>query len=526
MLIASVMLMCVIVPKQNVYAESSAMKVRPPASVKVVAKEKTKAYLKWSSVKDADGYIIYKYNKSKKKYVQIKKLKNNRKSITIKKLKKNTTEKFRVKTYKMQNGEKVLSKFSHTVSIKINKKNQNTNVRKITLNKSKYTLKKGKTVKLKAKMKPASAKNKKVIWSSSNSQIATVTKKGVVKAKAGGTVTITARSHSGFTDKCVITVPQKVKSVQFASKNKHTMECGEKQTLGVSILPADANDKRVTWKSSSKSIAVVDSHGTVTALRPGKATITVKTKSQKKTSSFDLEIIATKGFLSNDILGKINLDGTNKLMIVAHPDDETLWGGRHLVEDDYFVVCMTHGWDETRKNEFYSALKKSNDKGIILNYPDIIDGKKDEWSGVKTSLKKDIKLLLEYKNWDEIVTHNPEGEYGHIHHKLTHKAVTDESKAKALTDKLMYFGRFYWESKLDYLLQNPDSEAAQSELSNLQPMEESLLAEKQAIVNGYVSQQKGAIAAFRHMIPYENWKTYAQWYEEDKNDNGEENGEV
>lgn len=31
-------------------------------------------------------------------------------------------------------------------------------------------------------------------------------------------------------------------------------------------------------------------------------------------------------------------------MIVAHPDDETLWGGSHLIDDNYLVVCMSNGW--------------------------------------------------------------------------------------------------------------------------------------------------------------------------------------
>ena len=37
------------------------------------------------------------------------------------------------------------------------------------------------------------------------------------------------------------------------------------------------------------------------------------------------------------------------LMIVAHPDDETIWGGSHLLKGHYLVVCLTNGNNEKRK---------------------------------------------------------------------------------------------------------------------------------------------------------------------------------
>ncbi len=37
-------------------------------------------------------------------------------------------------------------------------------------------------------------------------------------------------------------------------------------------------------------------------------------------------------------LDALDLDGYDKVMFVAHPDDDLLWGGRHLIEDDYLVA--------------------------------------------------------------------------------------------------------------------------------------------------------------------------------------------
>lgn len=43
----------------------------------------------------------------------------------------------------------------------------------------------------------------------------------------------------------------------------------------------------------------------------------------------------------------MNLSGIDKVMVVAHPDDETLWGGMHLLKNKYLVICLTNA--NTRK---------------------------------------------------------------------------------------------------------------------------------------------------------------------------------
>jgi len=52
---------------------------------------------------------------------------------------------------------------------------------------------------------------------------------------------------------------------------------GESLTLNAAVFPAEATNKDIRWMSSNKKIAAVTSDGTVTAIKPGEATITVKT---------------------------------------------------------------------------------------------------------------------------------------------------------------------------------------------------------------------------------------------------------
>ena len=86
-----------------------------------------------------------------------------------------------------------------------------TPVTKVKLNKTKSTMTVGKKQTLKATVTPKKASSKAVVWKSSNTKVATVTSKGVVKAKKAGTVTITATAKDGSGKKaaCKITVKKK-----------------------------------------------------------------------------------------------------------------------------------------------------------------------------------------------------------------------------------------------------------------------------------------------------------------------------
>ena len=77
-------------------------------------------------------------------------------------------------------------------------------------------------------------------------------------------------------------------------------------------------------------------------------------------------------------IDQINLNKYKKLMIVAHPDDEMIWGGSHLLEGNYLVVCLTNGNNNIRKKEFIKVMKKKDNKGLIFNYPDLTNGKKNQ----------------------------------------------------------------------------------------------------------------------------------------------------
>ena len=190
------------------------------------------------------------------------------------------------------------------------------------------------------------------------------------------------------------------------------------------------------------------------------------------------------------------LDRTNisHLMIVAHPDDETLWGGAHLQSGGYLVVCLTNGNHAERAKEFQTVLQASGNIGLILSYPDKVGGKRDNWNHVKKQIKNDLEKILTFKNWDDIVTHNAQGEYGHIHHQMVYQLVTTAYDTTNMKVPLYVFGTYYSPYALPHYL------------SQLTAISDGQLQCKEMLLQYYRSQVT-TISKFSHMNPYENWET-------------------
>lgn len=110
-------------------------------------------------------------------------------------------------------------------------------------------------------------------------------------------------------------------------------------------------------------------------------------------------------------------------IIVAHPDDETLWtGGTVLLHPEWqcFIVCLCRREDAERASRFYNALKILTSEGIM---GDLDDGPEQEPLDEK-EVERMILDLLPSRHFDLLITHNPTGEYTtHLRHEETSKAV-------------------------------------------------------------------------------------------------------
>ena len=157
-------------------------------------------------------------------------------------------------------------------------------VQKITLNKSSVTLNRGaknRTFQLKKAIKNKNATYKGVSWYSSNKNIATVNSTGKVTIKRRGKVVITVKAKDGSkkSAKCKVTVRQLVTKLSYNKKTQKA-EVYKNKTIkfAVTVAPSNANNKGLTYSSSNKKIATVNSKGIIKGIKAGTVTITAKAK--------------------------------------------------------------------------------------------------------------------------------------------------------------------------------------------------------------------------------------------------------
>jgi LmbE family N-acetylglucosaminyl deacetylase len=127
-------------------------------------------------------------------------------------------------------------------------------------------------------------------------------------------------------------------------------------------------------------------------------------------------------------------------VIVAHPDDETLWSGGTILshqEWQCFILSLCRGNDEDRSRRFYNTLKILKSEGIMGDMDDGPEQKPIDGNEVEKTILK----LLPAKHFDLIITHNPDGEYTrHRRHEETGKAMIELwSKAKISSSELWTF---------------------------------------------------------------------------------------
>ena len=161
----------------------------------------------------------------------------------------------------------------------------------ISLNVAEKTLEVGEKFTLEVSYAPEDATNDKAVtWTSSNDKVATV-KDGVVTAVAGGTATITAKTAKGLTAECRIKVPVHTTGIEL---DKTEMTIQKKETsapLKVKFLPENTeDDTKVTWTSSNKSVATVDSEGRVTGVKAGTAVIKATVGTFTATCKVNVEV--------------------------------------------------------------------------------------------------------------------------------------------------------------------------------------------------------------------------------------------
>ena len=130
----------------------------------------------------------------------------------------------------------------------------------------------------------------------------------------------------------------------------------------------------------------------------------------------------------------------NCAIIVAHPDDETIWAGGTILMhpvSDWTIITLCRASDPDRAPKFYKVADYYKAACIMA---DLDDG--PQQTPLSDELvQRTILDLLQSRSFDLILTHSPNGEYTrHLRHEETAKAVLAIwQKGLLNTDQLWMF---------------------------------------------------------------------------------------
>jgi len=112
---------------------------------------------------------------------------------------------------------------------------------------------------------------------------------------------------------------------------------------------------------------------------------------------------------------------SSKVVVVAHPDDEVLWAGGYLIRNPgtHVICCSVPEKEPIRAWKFFDACE------VLGAIPRLLPA---------TETRHGLRFLdlLDLSRYNEIVTHNRYGEYGHVHHSQVHHYIVDTYKDKTI----------------------------------------------------------------------------------------------
>ncbi len=183
------------------------------------------------------------------------------------------------------------------------------------------------------------------------------------------------------------------------------------------------------------------------------------------------------------------LAARNPVIVVAHPDDETLWCGGLMIRYDEVrwtvICCSIPQADPVRAWKFFDACAALGASGRLLPYTESLPG-------------QDLRALgeLDLTGFDLVVTHNVQGEYGHPHHKGLHNFIIGRAICPVMT--IGYRAGGIGKRKLDLTQEEREHKLAALKCYNHHSPTDGGKPKWQALLDRYGSQFDFGVETYDH----------------------------
>ena len=240
----------------------------------------------------------------------------------------------------------------------------------ITLDRTSAEVKRGEKLTLNVTVSPSYASNKKVVWKSANTKIATVDANGSVTAKAPGRtkITVTSSENSSYQASCTVTVPYKITYKLNKGKNnasnpstyygkKVTLKNPSRKGYAFAGWYTDAKFKKKITSISSSAKSEYVLYAKWTKVKVAKASLTSAKNSKSKQILLKYKKVSgAKGYEIS-----YSTDKKFKKVVTKKNTAKTSYTISKLKKGKiYYVRIRAYKMDSTGKKVYgkYSSMKK------------------------------------------------------------------------------------------------------------------------------------------------------------------------
>lgn len=247
-------------------------------------------------------------------------------------------------------------------------------VEKIEISSDKTTINKGEIIELNTKVIPENATNKSITFSSSNPKVLTVSSSGKVTGISSGKATITAKANNGVTSEIEITVYSSVTDILLSTNTVRVQKDGNFK-INAEVLPEDADNKNIEYKSENELIAKVNNTGIITGISEGTTRVIVSAEDGKISKNIEVEV--TRKLQEGEIVFDPNLQVSGNEITGLENKNNTVDSLLNKIQTNYTIEVYNKNGEKISGSSLVgtgSTIKILDNNVMVTEYTLIMYG--------------------------------------------------------------------------------------------------------------------------------------------------------